>query len=290
MADSEEGPEELQKKADKAQDEADKAQEEADTACNLYHEAKDDSSIIPKGETLDSLKKDCFDKQEIADKEQIIADKKQKKADKALDDSEHVATLDATSHINIKGFVPFEPYKAYKYRVLFVPISITNFLKKRSPEDIGKSRLNTIILLGANAVLGFNEIKGISNETPAYSYNEGGENVFGNTFPMHTGAGDVTLSHGATRMPTMSLIRNMVSGSKDSICEFAQFHLIIFMYGKGLPQFWVLRNVWPTKIEIGGFSTDKKDKDNVIIESLTVSVERAEIEVVAITNGYKKKF
>ena len=254
---------------------------------------------------LDTLRKDtdlnnykeCKKKQELADTKQKIADDKQnkeqkkedreqKKEDEEFDNSEHVATWDATSHINIKGFVPFEPYKAYKYRVLFAPISVTN----GSMDDIKKSKLNTAILLGANAVLGFNEIKGISNETPAYSYNEGGENIFGNTFPMHTGAGDVTLSHGATRMPTMSLIRNMVSGSKDSICEFAQFHLIIFMYGKGLPQFWVLRNVWPTKIEIGGFSTDKKDKDNVIIESLTVSVERAEVEAVAITNAFKKNF
>ena len=246
-------------------------------------------------QTKTSNYEECKEKQEIADKKQKIATSEQDKEDRELDkENKELDNSDRFAEDNIWegasdleiGWSPFEPYKAYKYRVFFVPISLTN----GSMEDIKKSKFNTAILLGANAVLGFNKIEGILNETPAYAYNEGGENAFGNTFPMHTGAGDVTLSHGATRMPTMSLIRNMVAGSKDSIYEFAQFHLIIFMYGKGLPQFWVLRNVWPTKIEIGGFSTDNASSGDVIIESLTVSVERAEVEAVAITNAFKKSF
>ncbi len=318
MASSEEGKdaEYYQDVADEAQEYADKAQEEANIACDLYYEAKDDDSKIPDGKTLDDLKKDCFDKREMADTEQALADKKQALADKKQREEEqkkveeaeeerdkevHIAEGDGidkedwtelnpldSDTANLSSWNWFEPYKSYKYKVFFVPTLLDwcGYGKNKNKEHkagILGTLGNKALITEANLTLGFNKITGISNETPAYAYNEGGENRYGNTFPMHTGAGDVTFSHGATRASTMGFLRNMVAGSRGQYCS-SQFSMLIFMYGKGIPQIWFLKDVWPIKIEIGGYSTDRDDKDNIIIESLTVSVERAELDAIRAMN------
>ena len=258
MADS---AEDLQEKADKAQIKADEAQDKADNETDL------------------TKKKNL---QIEADRQQSIADKKQERADKETKEEEETEAEEDSSTSGKGVWSPFEPYKSYKYKAIFIPTSLISSIKNLSTDALEESMMNTTIITSANLLLGFNKISTISNETIAYSYNEGGENAYGNTFPMHAGAGDVVLSHGATRMPIMGLLRNMIAGSFGDYWT-AQFSLLIFMYGKGLshiPQIWVLKDVWPTKIEVGGFSTEKESIGDIIIESLTVSVERAELGLI----------
>ncbi len=294
-----------QNKADEAQDRADEAQEKADEAQQKADEETDPEKKEKLQQEANELQKKADEAQQEANEKQSLADKKDARATKEENkeiEEEKEKNKERNENLH-KILTPMtllkkinEPYLKYRYKVFFVPG--LSWCKYKVPNKKGKrgTLTNKAIITAANLVLGFNEISTIYNETTAYAYQEGGENSYGNTFPEYTGAGDVTFKHGATRESSMALIRNMIAGSTGRYCS-SLFSLLIFMYSKKIvyptiPQIWVLKDVWPTKIEIGGFSTNDigdKDEDNIVIESLTVSVERAELDVIRAMNAIKNR-
>jgi len=255
-----------QKEADKAQEEADRAEDEAKKAEIV---AKIEKDPIKKKE----LEQVAIDKKKIAEekhRETISRDNKLKivkkiSQEKPQKKERSKKTIDKT--IKEKNYSFIEPFKAYKYKVLFVPV--WNYLSKN------KSKRDEI--LNSKDVLGFNSVSDISNTTEEEPYNEGGENSYKYTFPKSTSAGEVTFSHGATSKSTIGRIRNIISGTKEEYYN-AQFSILVIMYHKTEPTVWILKNVWPKEIKLSGFSTE--NSGNIIIESLTVSVQKAELETI----------
>ena len=166
----------------------------------------------------------------------------------------------------------YEPVLSYQFKVFLVPTAT--------------DKKNESLIKNSNDALGFNEISMGTNETEVYEYREGGENSFVHSFPSVTKAGNLILSHGLSSDSTIGLLRKMITNAEGKY-EAGTFSMAIgmFSYPNSSPTFWYFTDVWPVKMEIGGFDT--KSKNSVMIERLELVVKRAELEIAK--GGKKKK-
>lgn len=165
----------------------------------------------------------------------------------------------------------YEPVLSYQFKVFLVPTAT--------------DKKNESLIKNANDALGFNEISMGSNETEVYEYREGGENNFVYSFPSVTKSGNLVLSHGLSSDSTIGLLRKMITDAEGKY-EAGMFSMAIgmFSYPSTSPTFWYFTDVWPVKMEIGGFDT--KSKNSVMIERLELVVKKAELNIA---KGAKKK-
>ncbi|MDQ7084104.1 MAG: phage tail protein [Sulfurovum sp.] len=158
----------------------------------------------------------------------------------------------------------YEPILNYQFKVFLVPTA--------------RETSNEKLIKGANESLGFNEITIGGNETEIYEYKEGGMNEYIHSFPSHTKAGRLILSHGLSKDSTVAMLRNMIAVPRGSF-EAGTFAMVIgmFSYPNTDPTFWYFMHIWPISIKIDNLNTSSS---GVVIERLELAVTLAELNVV----------